>query len=175
VRPDIVVGILVLLELTIMFLNMKVDIIDFIELLSVGSIGSLHMSIELRRMRRKLKKENPLSLAGLLKLIFKLWAAIDLDGLDWKRKFLAKIMKKVCCGRACLPPVGLQSIKPEDHIPCTELKADFIGTEPDLKGIHLHQVPGTIDLIALRFPDSISRLSPSLPGQLSLTHVLRLY
>ena len=82
-RSDVVVGIFVLLELTIMCFNREVDIVDFIELLSVCSVSSLHTPIEFGRAWRQLKKKDIFFLASLLKLVLKLRAAIDLDGVKF--------------------------------------------------------------------------------------------
>ncbi len=87
-------GVSPIFQLPVMFLQVEVDVVDFIELLPVCPVRPFHLSVQFGRVGRKLKKEDLSLPASLLKLILELRAAIDLDGCDRKRKFLAQILSR---------------------------------------------------------------------------------
>jgi len=53
------------------------------------------LSIQFWKARGKLKKKDLLRPASLFKLVLELWAAITLEGLDRKGKFLAQIWRNL--------------------------------------------------------------------------------
>jgi hypothetical protein len=72
VRPDVVICFVPVFQLVVVFNQRRADIFDFIKLLSMGPVGSLHKALQLRRPGRNDKKPDSLGPTGLLKVLLKL-------------------------------------------------------------------------------------------------------
>lgn len=75
-----------------MLIECMADRLDFIKFFPIHSVGPFHIAIELRRTGRDYKELNIPLPNGFLKSLHKFRSAVDLDGLDFKRKFRLQIL-----------------------------------------------------------------------------------
>ena len=92
-------------------LDLKVTVIELIELLGMSALCALDMAIEFGRARRQHEQRQPLPLAGLLKDGLELTAAIDLNSPYSERHPLEQLVEESAGGSG-----GGPCVYPE-HVP----------------------------------------------------------
>jgi len=142
VGPDGVTDLIPLFELLIMLLHFQADVLDLIKFHPMGLVGALHIALQLGSSRGDDEEPDPPLPAGLFKVLFKLRAAIDLDGLDREGELLFHILEELGRGEAWGPSIGVSDIPARDKIPRAELPTAIVTLKPELKGVHLDEVPG---------------------------------
>ena len=70
--------------------DLEIAIVDLVELLGVGTLGPLHMAVELGGAGWQDEEPYAQLLAGLLEISLELGGPIHLDGLEGKRQALAE-------------------------------------------------------------------------------------
>ena len=163
------------LQLLIVVLHFKGDILDLIKLYPMCFIGALHIALQLRSSRGDDKEPEPPLPAGLFEVLFKLRSAIDLDGLEREGELPLHILEELSRGEAGGVPVGPGHIPARDKIPGAELPAAVIALKPDLKRVHLDEVPGSCDPVSLGLSYGVARLPAAFPGLPGLADVKRFH
>jgi hypothetical protein len=122
--------------------NLKIAVVDLIELLHMGSVGSLDMAIELRGARRQDEKPDTSIFTGLFESRLELWAAIHLKGFDRERHPRKEGVQESGSSVGGSSAVGLQDIPPTYHVSGSEVLEDNPGQRAYVQGIHLNHVSG---------------------------------
>ena len=84
VGSDVIVGVFPLLQGLVEWGNLQVAVVEFVELLGMGALGSLHRAVELGASGRQNKEAYTALEASCLELGLELGAAVDLDGFYGK-------------------------------------------------------------------------------------------
>jgi len=106
---------------------------------------------------------------GHFKVLLKLRAAVDLDGLDPEGKLPFEVLQEAGCGQASLFSISPGSIPSAEKITGAELIADIVGLKPKLERIDLDQLARGLDGIAVGHPDGI----PGFPAPLQIPDPLK--
>jgi hypothetical protein len=85
-------------------------------------------------------------------MLFKLRAAVDLDGLNPEGKLPFKVLQEAGRGQTGLSSIGPGAIPSAEKVAGAELVADIVRLEPELKSIHLHQVSRRFCQISVGHP-----------------------
>jgi hypothetical protein len=125
VRTDPIVGSFPLPQGSVETGEIQIPIVDFIELLDVGPMGSLYMAVQFRTSGWQDKETDLVGFAGLFKVCLKLRASIYLDGSYREGHTADEGIQKAggCVGRGL--PVRFQHIPTGDHIPGGEVLQDY--------------------------------------------------
>jgi hypothetical protein len=103
--------------------------IDFIELFSMGSVCSLHMTIQFRAFRRQYKEKYTPFSTGRFKLGIKLTSSVYLDCPDRKGCPIPKGTEELLCSFCSSAASYLYNIPFRDYIPCCKLFEDYPGKD----------------------------------------------
>lgn len=132
VRPDLVIGLIPLLQLSVVLFESYPDVFNLIKLFPVGPVCPLHVALQLRASRWNDKEPDPVCPAGLLKVLLELRPAIDLDGPDREGELLFHILQEQGRGEARGMPIGPGYVPSGYQVPGAELPAAIVALEADL-------------------------------------------
>jgi hypothetical protein len=137
-RTDVVVDSVPFLELTIMGLDARFDVLDLIKLFPVRPVRPFDVALQLRRARRDDEQADPARLAGLFEVALELRSAVDLDRPDREGELLFHVFQEEG-GREARGPMERPAAVPTGNgISSAELEADHPFPEADLDGVDLH-------------------------------------
>src|SRR6516162_635200 len=107
VGPDTVVGLFPLAELSVEYFGTVRVCADLIKLFVVGTVGALHVTVELRRFGWEHEQGQVSQLASFFKFSRELAAAVDLQRFDREWQALEQCIQEVCRRQGSCPSMDL--------------------------------------------------------------------
>jgi len=129
-----------------MSFEIKVDILHFVKLLSISSIGSFHFPLDLGGPGRHDEQPDLPLEAGLLEVPFELRSPIDLDGPKSEGELAFHVFEEADRGEAGSLAVGSGTVPAAEGVSGAELEPSIVALQPEVERIHLDQVAWSIDV-----------------------------
>jgi hypothetical protein len=96
------------------------------------------------------EKADGLSSVDLLKVLFRLRSSVDLDGSDGEGEPAFHVFQENRGREAGGPTIGERAIPAGEGISGTELEPDTVALKPNLNGIDVDQIPGSVHSVSRR-------------------------
>jgi len=109
---DVVIGLVPLLQLTIVAFQQDLDVFHLIKLLRMRPVRSLDVTLQLGGSRRNHEQADPLLPTSLLEVFLELRSSVDLDHPDRKRELLFHVFQEGLAVLLVALPAG-QVVGPE--------------------------------------------------------------